>query len=80
MVNMFYIFEPQAQKVSDERELRHISMRYGDQASAVLRVRADDHMLDSRTRKHWARLARKMPGFERREAADNRSQMLSNTR
>jgi hypothetical protein len=72
---MFYIFESQAQRTRDERELRDILMRYGDQASAVLRARAEDRSLDDRNRKHWARLARKMPRFERREAAGNRMPM-----
>jgi hypothetical protein len=78
MLIMFYIFESQQRRIRDQRELLDASMRYGDQAAAVLRARAADRTLDERNRKHWLRLARKMRRFERIEAAENSHQIIAN--
>jgi hypothetical protein len=78
MLIMFYIFESQQRRIRDERELLDYSMRYGDQAAAVLRARAADATLDVRNRKHWLRLSRKMRRFERIEAAQNRGPIIAN--
>ncbi len=68
---MFYLFEPRERVIRDERELRDLLMRYGEHAKSVLRARADDAKLMARERKHWRRLARKMPRFQMREASEN---------
>ncbi len=66
---MFYLFEPRQRIIRDEREMRDLLMRHGEQAKSVLCMRADDANLTKRERKHWRRLARKMPRFQMRERA-----------
>ncbi len=80
VIFMFYLFEPRARVIRDERELRELLMRYGKHAKSVLRARADDAKLMARERKHWRRLARKMPRFQEREASENNGMAQHNTR
>lgn len=56
---MFDLFEPRYRRVKDEREVRSYFTKYGEDAPAVLRARANDKGLSSRDRRHWRRLARK---------------------
>jgi hypothetical protein len=76
---MLFLFEPRARRISDERELRDLHMRYGEHAKLVLSARAKDAALLERDRKHWRRLARKMPRFEAREAMENRGPFLTSS-
>jgi hypothetical protein len=74
---MLFLFEPRARVIRDERELRDLSMRYGEHAKSVLYARADDARLLTRERKHWRRLARKMPRFQARESIENAGNLTS---
>lgn len=56
---MFGLFDPPYRRVKDEREIRDLHIKYGEEASVILSERAKDNSLSSRERRHWRRLARK---------------------
>lgn len=56
---MFGLFETPDRRIRDEREIRYFYAKYGDEAVAVLKDRANDSGLSARDRRHWQRLVRK---------------------
>lgn len=56
---MLGLFEPSDRRIRDEREIRYFYTKYGEDAVAVLKDRANDSALSPRDRRHWQRLARK---------------------
>ena len=53
------LFESDAQRRKDDRDLDAIHRKYGDGVVEVLDERVNDTTLSGRDRKHWARLLRK---------------------
>ena len=53
------LFESAEQRLNDDRDLKAMHRRYGDEIFAILESRVEDETLAKRDRKHWARLLRK---------------------
>jgi hypothetical protein len=58
MLDVF--FEPKYRAAKDEREVRDLALRYGDNLKTILTQRAYDNRLRERDRKHWRRLLKKI--------------------
>ncbi len=58
MLDLF--FEPKYRAAQDAREVRDLTLRYGDNVKTILNKRARDNRLDQRDRKHWRRLLKKL--------------------
>lgn len=56
---MLGVFGSSDQRVQDERELRRLFDKYGDDTVNVLRNRSKDKCISQRDRRHWRRLFRR---------------------
>lgn len=56
---MLGLFGSSDQRFQDERELRRLFDKYGNETVNVLRIRSQDKSISQRDRRHWKRLVRR---------------------